>query len=358
MYEDRFAFILGPLLLLLVATAFAQESPRPAKRYYWDSRPQGCFMTSEAVNTPLCKPPEDWPDLQTSADRVNSLFIEPDRDLLMRAEHELTDSDVTFASGEYRFDVWYQALYNAINYQPARYAKFVDEWLAHEGSDSYAVIAKALVRHGEAWAARGVGYGNTVSELGWRIYFEKLTEADKTLDTASERMKQTGPWHSLKLSIAMERTDAKASQSPIFEAATNAWPFYTRLYRTAMTYSMPRWGGNFDKVDLIARYAMDKTRSVDGSAMYAIAYAGFFAADSEYTLRDSNADWALVKQGFSDAERNPNRRRLLLEQFALLSCQMKDRDEAKRLYALIDSRFPDKPRDGSQTDTCRLFAMQ
>jgi hypothetical protein len=351
--------IVGALLVILTAAAFAQDAPRPTmKRYYWDTRPGKCFMANEPVLAPMCTAPDDWPDWKTSVDRIGNLFIEPDRELILRAERELGDSNDTFASGEYRFDAWYQALYSAINYQPTRYAKFVDEWLRYEGVDSYAVIAQTLVRHGEAWTARGMGYGTTVSKLGWKIYFEKLEEADRTLESASERMKRTGPWYALKLQIALERNDSKTWPGEIFEAGTDAWPLYPRLYLTVVGLSLPRWGGDFEKVDLVARYAMAKTLSRHGAAMYAIVYARTLASDAEYTMRDSKADWKLVKQGFHDAEKGPERGRRLLGQFATLSCQMEDREEAKRIFALIDDLSSERALDGGKLDTCRLFAMQ
>jgi hypothetical protein len=98
---------------------------------------------------------------------------------------------------------------------------------------------------------------------------------------------------------------------------------------------MPHRGGSFADVESLVRYAYDKTKATEGASWYATLYTDTFVGSSRYTLRESKVDWKLMKKGFRDAmgKAGTDGRRF---SFASMACQMRDREEAKRLYALID----------------------
>ena len=167
-------------------------------------------------------------------------------ELIGQAEKKLAFSDQRFADGKYYFDAWYQAMNSMFYRQPARYAKTLEKWKAVNPDSGTVIIADALFHLGQGWEARGEGYANTVSKEGWEIYRRKLEEADAVIDSAPDDIKRTAPWYQIKLSIAYQTADAARAQST-FRAAVDAWPYYDRLYKTAINYSMPRWGGGFDE---------------------------------------------------------------------------------------------------------------
>jgi hypothetical protein len=343
---------------LACSLAYAQTPPGAPKRFPWDQRPGKCFAPGgeeEAAASPMCRA-NDWPDYAVTKSRIDRLLADPDFDLLERAEREVGFSRERFATGEYLFDAWFLSLDQFFRYAGERGRNTAREWAAARGNDSYAPLAQAIATHAEGWNARGSGYGNTVSPEAWQIYRKKLEEADALLESSSPRLRQMGPWHMEKLRLAFESQQAKPAPITLLKTAAHAWPEYLPLYTVAMNYVSPKWGGSFEQVDAIARFALEQTRQSHGAAMYALAYERHLRLnpDSSHTLGDTAVDWELMKQAFRDVEARAKAPAWTARNFAGFACQMRDRDEARRLYALYDRQNP-----GAATETndpCRSFA--
>jgi len=345
--------------LVVLATAVAcagahAQTPLP-KRFPWDQRPNKCFLPAEdeAAQTPTCKT-NDWPTFGETRRRIDRLLGEPDFDLLERAEREVGFSRERFATGEYLFDAWFLSLDSFFKAWGDRGKALALAWAKAKGSEGYAPLAQAMAAHAEGWTARGSGYASTVSPEAWEIYRKKLEEADALLDTASPKLREMPPWHMVKLRLAFENRGTKASAIQALKHATELWPDYLPLYTASMSYLTPKWGGSFERMDAIARYAMERTPANQRAAMYALVYERHLRLnpDSTYTLRDTQVDWQLMKQGFHELE---DKVPWMTKSFAGLACQMRDRDEARRLYQLHDQRNPGAPAEA--VDPCRDFAM-
>lgn len=340
----------------LSSHSYAQtmETAPPAKKFPWDTRPSKCFGSADALALPMCQPSRDWVAFGESQTHANMLWGDPDFDLIQRAENELGFSRERFATGEYLFEPWYMSMQAIFRYSGQRGAAIAGKWVKAKGRDGYAVLAEALVQYGQAWTARGSGFGNTVSPEAWELYYQKLGDAYATLDSASPRLRQTGPWHVLKLEIAFQTPDLKSARLDLLRTASDAWPEYISIYSVPMQFAHPKWGGSFETMDGIARFAAEKTRARLGAAMYAVLYERLFRGDSAYTLRDADVDWAMMKQGFRDVESHGMGQPWIWKNFAGLACQIRDRDEALRLYGVYDRiRNSDAPE---AADPCRQFA--
>jgi len=279
--------------------AFAEDAAqiKPAKRFSWDRRPLKCFAPDVPQGMPMCAEAPNWPDWVDTVSRVQSLFVELDFELIARAERELGFSDQRFSAtnpthstGEYYFDAWYWALNAMFRGEPTRYADTLEKWKAATGGTGYVVLAEALATEGEGWEARGPGYAGTVTKEAWAIYRRQLEDAESLLDSASTALKSTGSWHALKLSLAYQLDAKRGTGAPEFQKAVSAWPHYKRLYSTAINFSMPEWGGNFDDVEAIAQVAYEKTKANDGAAWYAVLYTEAFAFNNKYGLRDTKVN--------------------------------------------------------------------
>jgi hypothetical protein len=351
------ARILGGAIIavgLLATSGIAYTADATAKRYPWDRRPGKCFLPDAIPNSPMCAESPNWTDWAGTSTSVQRLFAEPDFDLIARAESELAESTERFPSGEYYFDAWYWALDVMFGQQPDRYGEALQKWKAAAKGKGQVLLAEAMSRRGEAWEARGPGVANTVSPEAWKIYESKMREADAVLDSAPAALKKTGTWHVMKLSVVMQMGGKLGSGEDVFKAAVAAWPEYGRVYKTAINFSMPQWGGSFAEVEEVAQYAYDKTKATEGATWYATLYTDTFVGSSRFTLRDSDVDWELMKKGFGDAMGKPGTDGRLFS-FAAMACQMRDRSEAKRLYDLID-KLPEAKRPRMTTDPCRKFA--
>jgi hypothetical protein len=347
----RFRVWLAAAGVLFAAPVDAQMAP--PKKFPWDLRPNKCFLPAAdgVAERPECKA-DDWPNFADTRRRIDRLLGEPDFDLLERAEREVGFSRERFTTGEYRVEAWYLSLDTFFMAWGERGKQVVSAWAKAKGRDGYAPVAEAMATRAEAWAARGRGYSNTVSPEAWKIYGQKLAEADALLETASPQVRQMAPWYMMKLRIAFERREGDPPIA-LLKQATELWPEYLPLYTVSMHYLSPRWGGSFAQMDAIARYAMERTRERGKAAMYVLVWERQLRVnpDATYTLRDTQVDWDMMKRGFRELEGTAPWMPL---RFAGLACQMRDRDEARRLY-LVHERQPDAPV--SATDPCRAFAM-
>ena len=347
----------GALAGAVQSQAVAQQPPPVAapKKFYWDKRPDQCFQPG-AAESAMCAAEPNWPDYRQTVGRVTNLFVEPDFDLIQRAEDELGYSRQKFPTGEYYFEAWYFSLENNFSFFPSNYRrKTASDWAKSKGSDGYVKLVEAMLHYAEAWLARGRGQANTVAPEAWDLYNEKLDQALRDLDSASPKLKQTGPWHDVKLRIMFQGANYRNMRLEAFKSAIDAWPDYATIYVTAMKYNLPRWGGSFELVEGIARFAAEKNGPELGAAVYAIAYERLLRGDGEYTLRDSQADWDLMKRGFRVLEDKGGAQVSLWKNFAKFACDMRDRDEARRLYAVSDRVMP--PTGTEAPDPCRRFAM-
>lgn len=336
--------------LTLALTTLAQPMPR---KFPWDQRPNKCFLPgAEAfADTPMCKA-NDWPTFADTKHRVDMLMANDEAfDLLERAEREVGFSRERFPTGEYRFEAWFLSMDGFYRAWGPRAKAIATAWAARN-KEGYAPLAQALAAHNEGRTVRGGGYASTVSPEQWAIYFQKLAEADGFLDTASPKLRQMAPWHVVKLRLAFESGGKTADPVEAFKRATDQWPDFLPIYTVTMYYSQPKWGGSWEEVDAVARRAMQKAQS-GKAGMYALVYERNQRVnrDPNYTLRDTKVDWDLMKRGFREVE---EKMPWMTFGFAGLACQMRDREEAHRLYAVMDKRNPQANPD--PLDACRVFA--
>lgn len=340
-------------LALGTSVATLAQSPAATKAYPWDLRPKKCLL-EQARMTPSCREPESWIDFVESVRRIQILLADPDSELLERAAAEVALTEARFDTGQYLFEAWYLATRSQLATPDPQTTKYIEQWSSNRAASSPALLTQALALFGEAWSVRGQGVAATVSPEAWMLFNQKLQLADSTLESAAQNLKNSGPWHLLKVQISFDSSEMRGRRLDILDKAASAWPDSTMLYEAPMSRSQPKWGGSFALMDGIARLAANKAKTRTSASMYALVYERAFRGNSQYSLRESDIDWKMAKRGFQElqsAGTNPN---WLWKNFAQLACQMRDRDEARRLYQLNDSL--NRIAESNTPDACRVFA--
>jgi hypothetical protein len=355
---SRSFWVLLGLFILAGSGPVLSQGPMPGgppiKRYPWDERQPKCFF-SGAPPVPQCRS-NDWPNYHEAKNRVERLLIDADLDLVLKAEKDLGASQTKFATGQYYFETWYDALEGILMSPNSKLYPLVEGWGKAEGKNGYATIARALLSYGEAWKARGNGGASTVTREAWNIYDRKLKEANQTLESAPDQVKRLGAWYALKLRIAYQLPEEKSSRGRLLSAGTDLYPDYMPLYGIPMYMSLPKWGGTYQQVDQIAHVAYERTKARSGAAAYATSYRLIFAISCDCTIADSAVDWNLMKQGFRDIEKQGAGDAVIWATYANFACQMRDRAEARRLIGLADAAGVD--RRVGPPDACREFAFK
>lgn len=352
--SKSFWTLLGFIVLAASGAGSSAQAQAPSaaqpKRYPWDQRQPKCFLP-DAIPSAQCKA-NDWPDYGESKRHIDRLLIEPDYDLLERAENELGFSEKQFPSGYYYFDAWFLSLDAMLKYQSQPMYKVVSGWAKAKGEGGYVKLAEALLRYGEGYQAAGGGFPNRESPEGWEIYRRKLREANQALDAASDRLKRIGPWYIVKMRVAYQLPELKGSREELLDAASKLWPEYTKIYTTGMEFSLPSRGGSYQEVDRIARLAAERTKAKWGTSWYAISYQQLTRTVCDCVLAETKVDWALMKRSFRDYEARGRGNESVYKAYADIACTMRDRAEARRLLELSDKASTDR-----SPGPCREFAF-
>lgn len=327
-------------------------------RYPWDHRPNHCFANPAEGESMGCeRDGEDWPSVETATERLQSIFDTRDPALIAMAQTDVAFSRERMQDGEYRASIWGRALYRILQWSPNRH-ELAEQWHVAMGDEGMGCHALATAAYGDAMAARGSGFANTVSDAAWDRMHEKMAEAHALLDACPDRVKDTLPWHVSKLAFTYQSTSKRGDRSAQFDKAMQAWPDASSIYVVAMNYALPVWGGSFKQMEEVAQLALAKTRQATGRAVYSQLYAETLAQSGTDSFADAHADWDLMKASFRDREAYGAAAYWVLRMHPLLACARKDQAEAKRLFDVL-RELPEAAYDMALDDTndpCVRFA--
>jgi hypothetical protein len=346
--------------IIAAATQKAYATAANVPRYPWDHRPNYCFANpAEGENMGCERDGEDWPSVETGTQRLQAVFDTGDPAVIALAQTDVAFSRERMGDGEYRATIWGRALSRSLQWSPKRH-ELAEQWHAAMGDEGMGCHVLAMAAFGDALAARGPGFSNTVSDAAWDRMREKMAEAHALLDACPDRVKETLPWHASKLQFTYLSTEKSGERSAQFDKAIQAWPDASSIYSVAMNFALPVWGGSFEQMEKVAQLALAKTKQATGSAVYSQLYAEALAQSGTHSFADAHADWDLMKASFRDREAYGAAAYWVLRLHPLLACARKDQAEAKRLFDVLRG-FQDAAYDMTLNDTndpCIRFAYQ
>jgi hypothetical protein len=344
--------LLGLFLGLAEAplTAVASE----LQRYPWDNRPAKC---GAAPADPACNL-ESWPDIPETTRRVALLYSTEQFALLERALGELHATKKRFEGGDMPVNGAYWAfrrLMPAPGTQPAERDR-VARWRQAVPDSTFATFAEARYLYGYAWAARGGGYGGTVSPESWELYGIRMREAEKVLAGAPKTLKDSPLWHNLMLAIALDTDKVDADARQVFETAVERWPAYYDFYDLMVSRLVPRWGGTWQKVDEFIRHWSSRQEASEGKSLYARLYVLLSLRHSAHPT-ETMMDWPTMRASFDDlVQRYPNT--WYRNRYASYACLTRDKETFNRVMAGLkpEQLNPRAWLSGHSYDACIRWA--
>jgi hypothetical protein len=236
----------------------------------------------------------------------------------------------------------------------------INQWIAAAPQSAFAPIALAIAQQKHAWALRGNGFANTVTEKGWEGFTKYMRAASETLQ-ANKKISSNDPqWYVEMLAVALAQNWKIEQYLALYEEAVAKEPLYYGTYFQAVERFLPMWGGDMQKVQNFATDAVRRTSSTDGQAMYARIYSvtveriggrTFFAEPHK------SAIWIQIKNGFEDVlkkypvDHNKNL-------YAKLACQIGEVD----LFISLTRSFNSKPSEDAWPkdyfQKCKDYALK
>ena len=196
----------------------------------------------------------------------------------------------------------------------------------------------AVMEDSHAWALRGGGYSDTVTDAGAAGFTRHLTKARELLE--AHPMPSNPAWFALHLSVDSGLGADRRTLDLLFTEALKREPDYQQTWVERMTRLEPKWGGS--QADMLA-LILQAAQSTSSERRGMMTHMMQVAVESGYpeVLQWPTPDWSDIKAAFEDElavfpdDANA-------QWFFILACSHGDRAEAKHLLEFI--KQPPSPR--------------
>lgn len=150
-------------------------------------------------------------------------------------------------NGEYRLDAFFNCFdYSSWNSKPEweRFFGCLKKWREAYPSSINAKIASAVASIDYAWDARGSDFANTVTSSGWKLFGERILQADEFLQEALPEAKKCPVFWSTSILVARAANKPHHETLKLAEASLALDPLNAPSYIQTCIYLLPRWHGN------------------------------------------------------------------------------------------------------------------
>jgi len=258
-----------------------------------------------------------WPAqltmVETPEDKERSEIRAESLALLTAREYDRVDalartyraSKECYADGLWKLKEVYEGLVPAENNSETQWQArltAIREWIKAKPESITARVALADTLVSYAWKARGSGYANTVTENGWKLFEQRLTEALQVLKD-SKALKETCPrWWSIMLRTALGSGVDQPTYQTLFAEARTAESANAGYYFQMAYYLLPRWHGNPNDTARFLQEAADQIGGDDGDLLYA-RVAWYLQGIEGNIFDERNLSWERADRGFQVMEK-------------------------------------------------------
>lgn len=217
--------------------------------------------------------------------------------------------------------------------------KIAEKWLAQFPKSTTARIAYAKILIDHAFFFRGEGLVSQVAPSAWPKFGSYVARARTVLESCKNFCTADPGWYATMLDIANLQDWDKKSFTALFNEATAKFPGYTRLYAQGARYFSPLWHGSVNELDTFVQDAIDKTRSTEGTILYARVY-GYIMHTSGYRCGCWRLQWWRMYNALVELN-NKYPDPMNENEFAWQACMNGDRIAFKTAMSKIPKGPPD-----------------
>ncbi len=315
-------------------------STRPKLSEY--APPEGPYLTADA---PDSGNPVDSAKDDRYQEAVRNLLLADNFDELDRLAGRERSTKSRFPGGGWRLYVFYKAVsgrdFDATS-EPEVVAdiKHLKRWVTAKPESVTARVALANAYSNYAWAARGMGYANTVDEKSWGPFNERLQLARTTLEEAANLKEKCPHWAFLMVRVLRGQGANLAEISAVVEKASSVEPLYYYYYNEYAFTLRPRWYGAEGDSEKYAQAVADNVGGDEGAIDYfRLAYNLNCVGCSESKDAFVRMSWPKIQEGYGDLEHRYGLSKFWLNAFARLAVLAEDHLAANQAFLRIGSNW-------------------
>ena len=260
-----------------------------------------------------------------------------DLEALVNAARE--SDDPFYYDGHHQLQIFYNAaMIGQEEMSTEKKLERVAKWKAAHPESSAALITEASLWNAYAWAARGTGFANTVTEEGWKLFRERTKKAREALDKAEEM----GPDPELyRLKIDFAKTDPQDPEEIMkaVAASIEVNPMYHPIYESVVEYLLPRWHGQPGDVKRFAEGIADRVGGTDGDELYARMVHRGFNYERELVFAKLDLDYQRYKRGIAQLRKRYPMSDLFVSWQIRLAHAGNDKEHCLELIEKLDNRL-------------------
>jgi hypothetical protein len=231
---------------------------------------------------------------------------------------------------------------------------FVRQWTIATPRNPAPVITNAALLLAQAWCFRGSGYADTVKTDAWPMFSRGAAAALETLEACKDMASVDPEFYAVTLdTMRALGADEQTFHATVVEATARE-PDYHRIYYSAAWHYLPQWGGSFEAVDKLARYAVERSSADERRSLYARIYWSLEECGCQIVAKHTNR--SMMKQSMRDifdlypTPWNGN-------YFAELACQMGDIEEGHRYFRAMHPETTDERSFAALFSACDMRAQ-
>jgi hypothetical protein len=127
------------------------------------------------------------------------------------------------------------------------------------GQTHYGSVLEGLVHLQWAWAARGTGYANTITEEGWKLMTERLALAQQALDRAWKLNPKDWRGPNVMMEVVFLDSGDRDVMEKWFQRAMQNNPDNFAACAIKLNFMTPRWGGSGEALVAFGRHCLTNT---------------------------------------------------------------------------------------------------
>ncbi len=213
----------------------------------------------------------------------------------------------------------------------------LDRWIAEKPQSITANVALAKFYVNYAWAARGNGMGDSVTDSGWKLFGQRTEKARTILDQASDRHDKCPEWYVTMQNVAFAQEWDTARRNDLLQQAMASAPDYYYIFRVEAEHLLPKWGGEDGDASNFAQISADRMGGERGDMLY-FQIAGSIVCPCQEDEFHRMA-WPRVQKGYALLEKQYGASLTNLNLLALMATKNHDSVVADAAFKRIGDNW-------------------